>query len=385
MIPASYKASLERVISAPDTFKGTLSAEQAAQAIANGIKHVLPDCQVDLCPLADGGEGSLTAIHSTRGGTFCEVQVLDPIGRPCQARWLHVPEEKLGLIELAEASGLMRVADSEPRALLRTTYGTGQLLNSAIDAGCENLVLFLGGSATIDCGIGMAQALGVKLFDSAGQELPAPLPPHAYQSISRVDNAAIKHRWQSLTVACDVTNPLIGERGAAHVYAPQKGATPEEVTVLNAALAHLASLFPNVDPYTKRAGAAGGAGFGALAVLGGALVSGIDTILEIVHFQQRCRNASLVITGEGQLDTQSRDGKACYGVSLAAEALNTPTIAVVGSTAPGFESMLRSNGGPLTDYINLSEYVGATMARNDPAHSIALSIEQWLKQDLGEP
>ena len=194
----NIKTTIKRVLAAPDTLKGTLKAEMAAQAIAQGVEHVYPNCQIDICPLADGGEGSLTAVYKSIGGTFRQAQVCDPLGRECQARWLHVPEQSLGIIEVAEASGLLRVDPRDRRPLLGTTYGTGQLLNEAIQADCQNITVFLGGSATIDGGIGMAQALGAELFDADNKPLAAPLPPQSYLSISSIDISTIPRVCQAL-------------------------------------------------------------------------------------------------------------------------------------------------------------------------------------------
>ena len=375
----NIKTTITNVLSASDSLKGTLNAETASQAISQGVKRVYPDCHVDVCPLADGGEGSLAAVYQSIGGVFRQARVCDPLGRTCQARWLHIPKQSLGLIEMAEASGLLRVDPQDRRPLLGTTYGTGQLLKEALQAGCQNITLFLGGSATIDGGIGIAQALGAKLFDAENKLLAAPLPPEAYLSISSIDTSHILRAYQSLQIACDVTNPLVGINGAAETYAAQKGATPSQVKHLQKVLLHVASLCPNTNPQITGGGAAGGAGFGMHALLGGTMVSGIDTILEIVNFNERCKRASLVITGEGQLDAQTQFGKACGGVAMAAAALSVPTIAVVGRTAKGFESMLAEQGGPLADYINLSTYVGSEMARTETAQSITQAVEQWLK------
>ncbi len=377
--PVNLPAVLTGVLVAPDTFKGTLPATQAAEAIAQGVRKVYPNCRLDLCPLADGGEGSLLAVHPSLGGQLRRAEVLDPLGRGCPASWLQVPEQNLGVIELAEASGLLRVSDAERCPLQGTTYGTGQLLQEAIDHDCKNIILFLGGSATIDGGLGMAHAMGVKLLNAAGEQMNGPLPPKQYHSIARIDSSAVSLQWDALTIACDVNNPLIGSNGAAQIYGPQKGASSKQVRVLENALLHLSSFFPNVDPLSAGTGAAGGAGFGAKAMLGGTIVSGIETIMKLVNFQERCRNVSLVITGEGQLDSQSNAGKVCSGVASTAAANTTPTIAVVGRTAAGFESMLTENGGPLATVIELSEYTSPKMAMQQTADAIEISIEKWLR------
>lgn len=316
-----------RVVVAPDKFKGTLTASQVAHAVAAGLTDECPTARVTELPVADGGDGTLDAVLAA-GFARLPVRVTGPTGEPVEAA-VGV-RDRVGIVELALASGLALLPDGHPDPLHATSRGTGELVRAALDAGCRQVVLGVGGSACTDGGAGMAQALGVRLLDASGVDLPDGGGALAY--LDTVDLARLDPRVAAVDVvlASDVDNVLLGERGAAAVFGPQKGATAQDVAVLDAALARWAEL---VDPGAARlpgAGAAGGVGYAALALLGARRRPGIEVVLDLVGFADRVRGADLVITGEGSLDEQTLSGKAPMGVAAAASTTGTPVVAVCG-------------------------------------------------------
>ncbi len=318
-----------RVVVAPDKFKGSLTAVQAAAAIAAGFAAAHPDAVIVQLPVADGGEGTVDAAL-TAGFTPHRVVVQGPTGQPVTA--VFAVREGTAVIEMAEASGLRLLPLARPAPLTASSYGTGELVRAALDAGASRIVLGVGGSASTDGGAGMAQALGAQLLDAAGRQVP---PGGAgLAQLHRIEVADFDPRLADteVVVASDVDNPLCGPRGAAAVYGPQKGATADDVAALDAALSHYAQLLHrdlNIDVAdVPGSGAAGGTGAGALAFLGARLTSGIALLLEVVGFAEAIRGADLVITGEGSLDAQSLHGKAPIGVARAAGGI--PVIALVG-------------------------------------------------------
>jgi len=318
-----------RVVVAPDKFKGSLTAVQAAGAIAAGFAAAHPGAMIVQLPVADGGEGTVDAAL-TAGFTPHRVVVQGPTGQPVTA--VFAAREGTAVIEMAEASGLRLLPPTRPAPLTASSYGTGELVRAALDTGASRIVLGVGGSASTDGGAGMAQALGAQLLDATGRQV---LPGGAgLAQLHRIEVADLDARLADteVVVASDVDNPLCGLRGAAAVYGPQKGATADDVAALDAALSHYAQLLHrdlNIDvAEVPGAGAAGGTGAGALAFLGARLTSGIALLLEVVGFAEAIRGADLVITGEGSLDAQSLHGKAPIGVARAAGGI--PVIALVG-------------------------------------------------------
>jgi glycerate 2-kinase len=299
------------VLIAPDSFKGSLTSVAVAQALADGWLRARPDDEVVLCPLADGGEGTLAAIEAAGGWIRETARVHDPLGRSIDARWLLSADGERAVVEMAEASGLSRVAARERDPIAATSVGTGELVGAAIDAGARHVTLGIGGSATTDGGRGLLEGL-----QDGGRRLDA----------------------TELEVACDVSNPLLGPTGAAATYGPQKGATPDDVMALdarNAAWAdELESLEGRRERETPGAGAAGGVGFALLAAQGRfrsfALRPGVDLVMEATDFPARLERADLVITGEGRIDAQTGFGKTALGVAKRAAAAGVPCIAVGG-------------------------------------------------------
>jgi glycerate kinase len=325
-----------RVLVAPDKFKGTLTAEQAARAIARGWRREDPGAELDLAPMADGGEGTLDALVAALGGERRRVTVTGPLGDPVEADYGLVPspDGPLGVVEMARASGLALVSPGRRDPKRTTTRGTGELLLDACRRGARRVLVCIGGSATNDGGAGMAQALGVRLLDDRGEDLPpggAALLRLARIDLSGLDPAV---RGVEVLVACDVDNPLVGPAGAAAVYGPQKGASPEDVHLLDRALRHFAAVVYRDLGVDVRdlpgAGAAGGLGAGLVAFLGARLRPGVEVVMEAARLGERIERSDLVVTGEGSFDEQSLRGKAPAGVLRAAADRKVPALVLCG-------------------------------------------------------
>ena len=322
------------VLVAPDKFKGSLTAAQVAAHVAAGLRSAIPDLAVRELPVADGGDGTVDAAVQA-GFARIKVRASGPTGVPVNASYARRGD--LAVIEMATVCGLLRLPVGRRDPLHASSFGLGEVIGSAVAAGCRRLVLGIGGSASTDGGAGMLQALGARLLDERGRELPPrglPLRDTYTLELAGLDPVL---QDVELVVACDVDNPLAGIRGAAAVYGPQKGAAPQDVALLDAALrrwADAVELATGTDwAAAPGAGAAGGVGFAALAALGAVLRPGIDIVLDLVGFAEHLRNCSLVITGEGALDEQTLAGKAPAGVSAAAHAAGVPVVAVAGQTS----------------------------------------------------
>lgn len=322
------------ILVSPDKFKGSLTAVEAAVAIRAGLRRGCPSAEVVILPVADGGEGTVDAVVAA-GYESRTVRVTGPTGLPVEA--VFALAGTTAVVELAEASGLRQLPGGVPAPLTTTTYGTGELVRAALDAGAQRIVLGIGGSATTDGGAGLAQALGVRLLDPDGAELGP--GGAALASLHQVDVSGLDPRLAGVEVvlATDVDNPLVGPDGAAAVYGPQKGASPADVAALDAALTHYAECLQRdlgvSVAAVPGAGAAGGAGAGALAFLGAHAEPGITLVLGTVGFGAALAGADLVVTGEGSLDLQSLAGKAPVGVAAAARAAGVPVVALVGRLA----------------------------------------------------
>ena len=330
------------VLLCPDSFKDALSADEAAKAMAKGIKRAVPSAITQLCPLADGGEGSLDALIATTRAERRTLTVKDALGRPRQAAWGWLDEQRTAFIELAEASGLQHLTREERNALHTTTYGVGELFLAALEAGATHALLLLGGSATNDAGAGMLQALGATLLDAQGQ--PLPRGGAALQQLATLDLSTLDPRLADLHVeaAVDVDNPLLGEHGASAVFGPQKGATEGDVAILDRALGHFADLTAKALGRDERelpgAGAAGGMGFAARCFLNATLTPGIEMIMQQANVARLLNEADVVITGEGRLDGQSLAGKTPIGVARAAKHLGKPVVVLAGSLGDGWQA-----------------------------------------------
>ena len=331
-----------KLVIAPDSFKESLSARAVAEAIAAGWARVYPDAELLLCPMADGGEGTVDALLSATGGKLQQTRVSGPLGDPVEAHWGLLPDAQ-AIIEMAEASGLHRVEPGRRDVLAASSHGTGELIRAALDAGVRRIVLGLGGSATNDGGAGLLAALGVRFLDREGQELP--LGGAALARLSQIDLTGLDTRLAQVEVlvAADVDNPLCGPRGASAVFGPQKGATPAQVDQLDAALGHYADVMASTLGEDLRnlpgVGAAGGLGFAARAVLKAGFRPGIELVAELAGLAEAVHGANLVITGEGRLDGQSLHGKTPVGVARIARAAGVPVIALAGSLGEGYQRL----------------------------------------------
>jgi len=362
-----------RVILAPDSFKGSLGAVEAAEAMARGVRRAAPGAAVDRVPVGDGGEGTLDALVAANGGRVIRRTVTGPLGAPVEARWGRFESggERVAIIEMAEAAGLGRVPPAARDPERTTTAGVGALLEAAREAGARVVLVGLGGSATVDGGCGMAGALGVRFLDERGAVMAGPMTGGCLGSLGAIEAGRVAGRWAGVSVVglSDVRSPLLGPRGAAAVYGPQKGATPAQVVRLEAGLGRLAALWRRdlgrAVSDVPGAGAAGGLGGGLAAFLGARLEPGIDRVLEATAFRSRVRGADLCLTGEGRLDAQTLEGKACLGVARAAWEAGVPTVALVGSAGPGAERVL---GAELDEY----RVIGPEL---EPAESIRRAAE----------
>lgn len=325
-----------RVLVAPDKFRGTLTAEQAARAMAAGWRAADPRAVVDTVPMADGGEGTLDALLAALGGDRVRRRVTGPLGDPVDADYgmVHGPDGDLAVIEMARASGLALVSPSRRDPRRATTFGTGELLADACRRGARRALVCVGGSATNDAGAGMAQAVGVRLLDDRGADLPR--GGAALLRLQRIDISALDPTVAAarIIVATDVDNPLTGPRGASAVYGPQKGASARDIAELDESLRHFAAIVHRDLGVDLRdaagAGAAGGLGGGLIAFLGAKLRRGVEVVMDAVRFRERLEGCDAVVTGEGKFDAQSLAGKTVAGVIRAAEELRVTAAVVCG-------------------------------------------------------
>jgi len=332
-----------KIVIAPDSFKDSLSAQGVADAIALGLAQVWPDALLVKCPMADGGEGTVESILAACEGERRRTQVRGPLGATVEAAWGWLPQSHTAIIEMAEASGLQLVPPGKRDACISSTYGTGELIRAALDAGAQRVILAIGGSATNDGGAGAMQALGVKLLDAQGQILsPGGL---ALAQLARIDISEIDPRLAEgqFDIAADVNNPLCGPHGASAIFGPQKGASPEQVQQLDRALGHFAERCAQVlykDVHDEPgSGAAGGLGFAAKAFLGAQFKAGIEVVAELVGLNDAVKGADLVITGEGRFDAQTLRGKTPFGVARIARQHGVPVIVLAGTLGEGYQAL----------------------------------------------
>ena len=322
------------IVIAMDSWKGSLSSIEAATSVSEGIRDVIPDAAIQIVPLADGGEGTVEAVLAATGGNLQTVHVKDPLGRQIQASYGILPSGT-AVIEMAAASGLTLLSEEKRNPFYTSTYGTGQLILDAIQKGCRDFIIGIGGSATNDGGAGMLQALGFSLLDTNGTHvIPGAIGLGSLAEIQTAQAEPLLTQCR-FRIACDVTNPLCGINGSSAVFGPQKGASPEQIIEMDMWLEHYARLVHNINPIinanTPGAGAAGGLGFAFLAFLNASLESGISLIMNTVNLEDTICFADWVITGEGRLDAQSAMGKTPAGVAALAKKHNVPVIALAGS------------------------------------------------------
>ncbi|MGF7397749.1 glycerate kinase [Thermoanaerobacterium thermosaccharolyticum] len=330
-----------KILVAPDSFKGSLSSKEVLKAISEGIRRAI-DAEIEGVLIADGGEGTVDALITSLGGKIIDVDVVGPLGNVVKG-YFGVLNDGTAVIEMAASSGLSLVPNDMRNPLITTTYGVGQLIKKALDAGCRKFIIGLGGSATNDGGAGMIQALGVKLLDEDGKDIP--YGGGNLHKLKKVDISSIDKRvYESIfIVASDVTNPLCGENGASYVYGPQKGATPEMVEILDDNLRHYASVVKETlgkdFSDVPGAGAAGGLGFSLMAFLNAKIRSGIDIVMEASNIDKKIKSCDIVITGEGNTDFQTAYGKAPAGIARIAKKYGKPVVILSGGLGKNYKNL----------------------------------------------
>ena len=332
-----------KFVLAPDSFKESMSAKKAGLAMEKGIRSVYPDAECVIVPMADGGEGTVESLVSMTNGEIIKTEVIGPLGEKVIAEYGLLGEGQTAVIEMASASGLENIKLEDRNPLVTTTFGTGELIKHALDKGVTRILIGIGGSATNDGGVGMLQALGVSFKDQNGQELT--FGGGALNQLTTIDLSGLDKRIAhvKIDVACDVTNPLIGENGASAIFGPQKGASPEVVQLLDQNLAHYAEIIKRDlgkdIAHSEGAGAAGGLGAGLMAFLNANLKKGVELVIEYTGLEERMAGADYVFTGEGSIDGQTLFGKTPFGVASIAKKYSIPVIAFAGRIGKGVEPL----------------------------------------------
>ncbi|KRL88099.1 glycerate kinase [Lacticaseibacillus pantheris DSM 15945 = JCM 12539 = NBRC 106106] len=369
-----------KFVIAPDSFKGGLTAKEAATAMATGIRRVFPDAEYALVPMADGGEGTVQSLVDATDGQLLTATVTGPLGDPVTATYGLLGDGKTAVIEMAAASGIQFVDDTTHNPLVTTTYGTGELIRAALGKGVSKIILGIGGSATNDGGAGMAQAIGIHLRDARGQELP--YGGAALANLATVDVSERDPRLADveLLIASDVTNPLVGDTGASAVFGPQKGATPDMVATLDAALGHYADVIhAQMGPDLAQApgaGAAGGLGAGLMAFTHATMAHGIDIVVEYSGLKQQAADADFVFTGEGGIDFQTQYGKTPYGVAQATKSVapHAPVVVLAGNVGKGVDVLYRRDAIDAI-FCTVAGAKPLPQAIADGAHDVAQTAE----------
>ena len=335
-----------RIVIAPDSFKGSLSASQACAAIDVGLRRVVPEAEIVSIPMADGGEGTVDALVASTGGQLRAVTVHGPLMGDLQATYGMLGDSGTAVIEMAAAAGLPAVPVDKRNPLHTTTYGVGQLIADALQRNCRSFVIGIGGSATNDCGAGMAQALGVRFLGQDGREITDPMTGGLIAAVAAIDVVSLPSTVAEsrFIVACDVDNPLLGPTGATQIYGPQKGADKKALETLEANMIHIIDLIERATGRSVRAcpgaGAAGGLGAGLMAFLGAKLEPGIDIVMRECDFVARIADADIIITGEGAIDGSTIFGKTIAGIASVAGKRDIPTIALAGAIGPDAQKVL---------------------------------------------
>jgi len=329
-----------RILIAPDKFKGALNAREVAQNIAKGLLDILPDAQIEIVLMADGGEGTAEAICDADGCSWLKCKAHDPFGRDIEARYGWIDQEKLAVMEISEAAGMRRLSKGERDPIRATTFGVGDMILDATKRGANEITIGLGGSATNDGGFGMARALGFRFLGAGEKEIQSLVELPLLESIEQPkERKSVKQ--PKIVAAVDVKNPLLGENGATRVFGPQKGVNEDDIDILERALTRLADVVANEFGFDYRdaagAGAAGGLGFGLLSFCGAEIRPGFEVVAEAVRLDAKMKDADLVITGEGSLDRQTLEGKTPAGVARLARKLGKPVFAIVGRASENQE------------------------------------------------
>lgn len=373
---------MKKIIIAPDSFKGSLTSAEVANAIELGIKRVAPNCEIVKVPIADGGDGTMDTLVSALGGKKIKIKVHDPLMRPIEAEYGLVKNGGTAVIEMATASGLTLLSKEEQNPSITTTFGTGEIINDALQRGCHTFLIGIGGSATNDAGIGMLKALGFRFLDKKGEECD--VVGNALQSIYSIDETGVSSKVYEaqFTIASDVDNPFSGTNGAAYVYASQKGANNKMVEELDKGLESFRQLIiekKGIDLNTiSGAGAAGGLGGGFVAFLNAQLKPGIEMVLQTIDFENHLQNADFVVTGEGKLDIQTTMGKAASGILDAARKKNIPVIAISGSVEDK-EALLKRGFTSLFSTTPNGMSIEEAMQEETAKENIAQTAEQLIR------
>jgi glycerate kinase len=370
-----------KIIIAPDSYKGSISSKAAADAIERGIKRCLPDAVTIKVPMADGGEGTLDSLLAAAGGRRIPVRVTGPMGHPVDAEYGLLGERNVAVIEMAKASGLVLVTEKDRNPLTATTYGTGELIKHALDFGCRDFILALGGSATNDGGAGMLQALGSRLLDSSGEQVGR--GGGILSSVTSIDQGNWDPRIEQsrFVIASDVQNPLIGAEGATRIFGTQKGATPEMLEVLEQGMTTWANTIERSTGIRLHdqpgTGAAGGIGGAFLAFFPATIKRGIDVIIEHTRLREYLEGADLVITGEGRIDHQTTSGKTPMGIAQEAKNFGVPTIALAGSVGRGIEPLYAHGIQAIFSIVNGP--MSLQMAMDEAAELLERTSEQIMR------
>jgi len=360
-----------RFLIAPDKFKGSLTAREVADNISIGLRQVLPDAQIEILPLADGGEGTAEVICNALGGSWITCKAHDPLGREIEARYAWIEDRKLGVMEMSEAAGMRRLRENEREPLRTNTFGVGEMIVQAARHGAEDLIVGLGGSATNDGGFGMARALGFRFFTAKrAQQLRSGIGN--LSELAEIDRPG-KLLLPRITAAADVRNPLLGQNGATRIFGPQKGVSPDQINILEQALAKLADVIAKEFGSDYRnepgAGAAGGLGFGLMSFCGATIRAGFDVVAETVQLESRMNAADVIVTGEGSLDRQTLEGKTPAGIARMARKLGKQVFAIVGragndTDVRGLFDNIFELGGPIAESATLVQQRAAELAAN---------------------
>ena len=338
---------INKILVAPQSFKGSISAMDVCLAMADGVRNVFQDCEIIMCPVADGGDGTLETLVEISNGQINSCNVTGPIGDQISSQWGAMGDGHTAVIEMARTSGLALISLDQRNPLTATTYGLGEIILDALDNGFRKFIIGIGGSATNDAGAGMAQALGVGLFDANGKSLG--FGGHALKDLDSIDFSSIDPRLNESTflIACDVNNPLIGSEGASAIYGPQKGADPEKIQILDQALKNFGEIVEKQLEVqvlsVPGSGAAGGLGAGFLAFLNSQLKPGVDIVLDQVKIEEKLEGVDLVLTGEGSIDFQTIYNKAPIGVAKLAQKYNIPTVGIAGMLGKDY-TLVHSEG-----------------------------------------
>ena len=366
-----------RILIAPQSLKGSLTAAEAGLAIAQGVQAVYPKAEIEIVPIADGGEGTVQALVDATNGKIIQQTVTGPLGKPVPAFFGLMGDGSTAAIEMASCAGLPLVPPDQRDPRITTTYGVGELILAALDHGSRHFIIGIGGSATNDGGAGMAQALGAALLSRQGTQIAR--GGAALATLAHISTSTMDPRLQECTVevACDVTNPLCGPTGASAVYGPQKGATPEMVEELDSALAHYAQIIEQDLGMSVReipgAGAAGGLGAGLIAFLHATLRPGAQIVFEAIHLEERIRTANLVITAEGQIDAQTAYGKSVGSVAEIAKRYGLPVLALAGSLGDNYRVVYELGADAV-----------ATLPSGPMTLAFAMENAAWLLSDTAE-